>query len=76
MEEARSDLAREIHMRPRRFHIKGAPKQIAISPLPAPEMENQGGWFFEVIIESDEGITKLYITNSGCSRLDIAVDTR
>ena len=46
VEEARADLTREIHMRPRRFFLTGAPKHITMSQLPAPEMENQGGWFF------------------------------
>jgi hypothetical protein len=76
VEEAQSDLAREIQTKPLRFLVNRAPKEVKITPLPAgTDLESQGGWFFKVEIYSDEGIKKLYVATLGCSRLNVSIDT-
>ena len=74
VDDARADLEREIEKKPRLFYIQAPPQQVIITPLPTgDEIKAQGGWFFEVLIDPKDARKTLYITNFGCSRMDIAI---
>jgi hypothetical protein len=74
VDDARADLEREIEKKPRRFDIQATPQHVIITPLPAgDEIKAQGGWFFRVLIGPEDARKTLYITNFGCSRMDIAI---
>jgi hypothetical protein len=74
VDDARADLEREIEKKPRLFYIQAPPHQVIITPLPVgDEIRAQGGWFFEVLIGPEDARKTLYITNFGCSRIDVAI---
>jgi hypothetical protein len=69
---AREDLEREIRKNWRRFGLKISPKEISLLEMPAGEMAEKGGWFFQVGIPTDEGHQMFYVVTLGCSRLNIS----